>query len=581
MNGRILCFALALAFCLLSLPANAEVKHLNQCIQSCSVQRVDSIDQEGSNGTHVNHAYRLGVNCAGYSNYSNLNMEGFSVQGEYSPLSKIGVEKIAVRGPYSNQAMNQIETSFRCDSDPWRSNSTCTVMGTRPAHTSTSGGGDQYEVDWRLCDGVAAPLSRSGRDKILAAVAAEPSRVPLPAPIIVSPGSEAELPNYGDVVVEVKHPSRQGWFTNYHFPDTVALTWWYLGPDNAPHSPENRNVIPEITGVGETSANRVVAAQNLSEGKWRIVAAFPPTSEPSQKREFSERIFWIGSKVDAAKASATILEPGDDSLHPGDPVHARVAFESASNPAKPKAPSASASGTGMTTIRVEVQWVEWSEKNDAWNMEFAQIREHAPNAKFDLLSGGEGKFRIRARGKTSAEYKRPWSAWTTYYVGEAGARLRPAIRNLGLVTGREEGAVPAPGSSATVRQLRPPPPPKITTAVNFNSVKIRLSGLLASSEYGFEYQGFANGQWKGLNAQGHDRMLPPPKEILVPLTVFGSAQKARVRVRAEKPKRTAWGLWEEFDPTPGPRAPMRPPPSPAPSGSDDSKLKIRTLRPPP
>ncbi|MFQ5457881.1 MAG: hypothetical protein ACE5FC_05450 [Myxococcota bacterium] len=360
----------------------------------------------------------------------------------------------------------------------------------------------------------------------------------------------------------------------------MARTWYYLGPDNAPHSPEKKEVIAEITGVGEQSANRVIDAKHLAEGKWRIVAAFPPKSGSSQQREISEREFWIGSKVDSAKARATIIEPRDGSLHSDDPVQAFVRYESLGNPSKPKAPGASAPGTGMPSkLVVEVQWARWDEKTDDWaDMEFAVTREQAADANFNLWSAGEGKFRIRARGRTSAEFKRPWTPWTTYYVGEAGARLRPHLRDLGSLPGRGSGGAPIPGTRETVRKLRPPPAPSLTTRVSFNRVKIRLGGLLSAQEYGFEHARYSNGQWQGVNAKGYDRLKPPAKEFSVPLTVYSAADKARVRVRAEKPNRGSWSAWKEFVPTPALRAPLRRPPSPAPGGSQQ---KLRKLLPRP
>ncbi len=589
MNGRILCFTLAWALCFLSLPANAEVKRSNRCVHSCSVSGVHKLGQEGSDGKHFKHTYIMSVDCAGYyESANNLTTKQLSVNAQYSPLSKLGVEKIGVRGPYGEGLPKYIETSFRCDRDPWRSNSGCTQTGYIPTHTSTSGGGDQYEVNWSLCPGAIAPISRGGREKILAAIADKPSWSPLPAPIIVSPGDEEEFPNYGLIEIEVKDPPGQGWFTDYNFPDTVTLEWYYLGPDDGWHDAEMKDVIPEITitAVGETGTHRVIDAKYLREGKWRIEAAFSKTPKHSLEPEIRKRVFWIGGKVDSTKPLATIQKPRNHSLHPDDPVQALIRYESAGNPNKPKAPSDSAPGTGMPGLVVELQWVRWSEKDDDWkSMEFAVTRDQASNANFDLWSAGEGKFRIRARGRSSAEYKGPWSPWTTYYVGEAGDRLKPQIRDVRVAAGRDAKEGTDGGSSGTVRKLRPLPPPRITTTVTFNRVKIRLGGLLSSSEYRFEYQGFTNGQWKSLNPQGHDQLLPPPSEIAVPLTVFGSAAKARVHVRAEKPNRGSWGNWKEFDPTPGLRAPIRPPPFPSPSpgppAPGDSKPKFRRLRPPP
>jgi len=586
MIGRTLCFVLALALCALHLPAKADVEHVDQCIESCSVYKVGRVEQEGSNGKHVKHYYSLHVNCAGwYSGPENLMGRSFIVNGEYSPLSKTGVEKISVGlSGCSGSFDKAIESSFQCDSDPWRGNSACTNTGSIPTHTSCKLKDDQYEVNWTLCPGAVAPLSRGGRDKILAEIARQPSRSTLPAPIILSPGDEEELPNHGLVVVEVKHPPREGWLTDYHFSDTVALAWFYLGPDDASRLLEKKDLIPEITGVGETSANRVIDAKYLREGKWQIVAQFPPTSEPSQRRETNTHVFWIGDKVDSAKPRATIQKPKDHSLHPDDPVQAFIRYESAGNPNKPKAPSDSAPGTGMPGLVVELQWVRWSEKDDDWkDMEFAVLSEQPSNANFNLWSAGEGKFRIRARGRSSAEYRGPWSSWTTYYVGEAGDRLKPQIRDVRVAAGRKAKEGTDGGSSGTVRKLRPPPPPGITTTVTFNRVKIRLNGLLRAVEYGFEYQGFTNGQWQSLNAKGYYRLKLPAKEISVPLTVFGSVAKARVHVRTEKPNRGSWGNWKEFDPTPALRAPVRPPtsPSPGPPPPGGSKKKLRKLLPPP
>lgn len=209
MNGRILCLVFVWALCFLSTPAGAEVKTFNQCVKDCTVDQVEGIGQEGADGKHFEHTYRLKVKCVGYfGGNDHLTAERFFVTGQYSPLSQLGWEKIWVLGPGSSERKNAIETSFRCGSDPWRSNSSCANTGTRPTHTSSSDPGYStvYEVDWSLCHGAAAPISRGGRSKIADAVAAQPAKVSLPAPVIVSPASEEELPNFGPVKVEVKHP---------------------------------------------------------------------------------------------------------------------------------------------------------------------------------------------------------------------------------------------------------------------------------------------------------------------------------------------------------------------------------------
>lgn len=514
-------FAIALLGAALPAPGLAEDVGA-ACLHRCSLDEIVSVVQEGANGKHTLHGYELDVRCDRLNGQVSSPAGPFRVEAQYSPLTNLGTEKILQEGKVA------VESSFRCNGDPFRGSGSCTETARRGNVVDNA-----YPVSWFLCPGVQTPLLRSGAAEINARVAAEMADPP--GPVIVSPRDAAEVPHFGELRVEVEQPPREGWFANASFPETVQLNWQYLGPDGSENFQWHDVPIRELTGVGQQPVNALIDAYRLKEGRWKLSARFPG-------EDWSYVHFWVGDRVEPDLPAPTILIPAQGSQHASDPVEAQVDYENKSDVTSARR----AELLRPDATNFETQWMSWDPEAMTWRWTDGGVYGEAPRAeRFELWRAGEGKFRFRARHRrVEGGPGYPWSPWRTYYVGDLGEEIRTAERSGKLRVGArlDDPQGPGPGGSVGAEALEggprggasfgrvplvvaPMPGQQLT-----GDVVVKLQSGTGSPAVRLRIEVFEAGRWQELYGPMLPQPAPPGQPVQLARSLFGDAERARVRV---------------------------------------------------